>query len=69
MYVSPTLHITFPGDVILVTSSVLSYCEPMQIVNEYRSQGQEAALAAGDVYSACMLRLTYVQHFQVFMIA
>ncbi|KAL7482315.1 hypothetical protein ACHAW6_007990 [Cyclotella cf. meneghiniana] len=47
------------GDVILTTSSVLSYCEPMQIVNEYRSQGQEAALAAGDIYSACMLRLTH----------
>eukprot|EP00804_Cyclotella_cryptica_P031189 CCRYP_019406-RA/>CCRYP_019406-RA protein AED:0.07 eAED:0.07 QI:42/1/1/1/0.5/0.33/3/953/1070 len=49
------------GDVIFTTSSVLSYCEPMQSVNEYRSQGHDAALAAGDVYSACMLRLTYVQ--------
>ncbi|KAL3805299.1 hypothetical protein HJC23_009006 [Cyclotella cryptica] len=47
------------GDVLFTTSEVLTYCEPMQTVNEYRSQGQDVVLATGDVHFACMLRLTY----------
>ncbi|KAL3787586.1 hypothetical protein HJC23_000074 [Cyclotella cryptica] len=47
------------GDVIWTTSEVLSYYEPFQTVNKYRVHGQITALAAGDVQSACALKMSY----------
>ena len=50
----------FAGDVIFTTTEVLSFFEPLHTVNEYRIQGEAAALAAGDVDYACLIRLRYV---------
>jgi len=45
------------GELIFMTSEVISYFEPLQTINEYRANGQIVASAAGDVNFACMLRL------------
>eukprot|EP00804_Cyclotella_cryptica_P014030 CCRYP_002508-RA/>CCRYP_002508-RA protein AED:0.03 eAED:0.03 QI:1061/1/1/1/1/1/4/164/1320 len=47
------------GDVIFTTTEVLSFFEPLHTVNEYRIQGEAAALASGDVEYACLIRLSY----------
>eukprot|EP00804_Cyclotella_cryptica_P019024 CCRYP_014442-RB/>CCRYP_014442-RB protein AED:0.00 eAED:0.00 QI:131/1/1/1/0.66/0.5/4/972/1336 len=46
------------GDVIFTTSEVLCFHEPLQSVNEYRFYGQSSALAAGDMYFACVLKMS-----------
>eukprot|EP00804_Cyclotella_cryptica_P002796 CCRYP_009345-RA/>CCRYP_009345-RA protein AED:0.19 eAED:0.19 QI:12/1/1/1/1/0.75/4/153/1027 len=47
------------GDVIFTTTEVISFFEPLHTVNEYRIQGEAAALAAGDVDYACLIRLSF----------
>ena len=43
------------GEIFFITSEVLSFFEPLLTVNEYRSQGEAMASAAGDVNFACLL--------------
>ncbi|KAL3796577.1 hypothetical protein HJC23_009708 [Cyclotella cryptica] len=49
----------FAGDVILRSTQVLCFHLPLLSVNEYPVQGQEVALAVGDVSFACGLKLVY----------
>jgi len=47
------------GEVILQSTEILAYIEPLRAVNEYRIQGQATAMAAGDVHSACLNKLLF----------
>eukprot|EP00804_Cyclotella_cryptica_P002686 CCRYP_009601-RA/>CCRYP_009601-RA protein AED:0.04 eAED:0.04 QI:400/1/1/1/0.8/0.66/6/302/1357 len=47
------------GEVMFVSSGILSYIEPLPVAKEYRIQGQEIAMAAGDIHWACMNRLGF----------
>lgn len=44
------------GEVIFVVSRVKCYVEPLQALNEFQTQGQNAAISAGDVHMACTNR-------------
>eukprot|EP00804_Cyclotella_cryptica_P022585 CCRYP_009474-RA/>CCRYP_009474-RA protein AED:0.24 eAED:0.24 QI:567/1/1/1/0.66/0.75/4/82/613 len=45
------------GEVLLQSVEILSYVEPLQTTNEHRIRAQATAMAAGDVYWACMNKL------------
>eukprot|EP00804_Cyclotella_cryptica_P007107 CCRYP_014514-RA/>CCRYP_014514-RA protein AED:0.02 eAED:0.01 QI:0/1/0.8/1/1/1/5/397/1398 len=47
------------GEVILKSTEILSFIEPLQTTNDHRLQGQVAAMAAGDVHWACMNKLLF----------
>jgi len=50
------------GEVIMQSTEILAYFEPLQAVNEHRIQGQTTAMAAGDVHSACMNKTSFATH-------
>ncbi|KAL3778656.1 hypothetical protein HJC23_008640 [Cyclotella cryptica] len=47
------------GEVFFLSTELLSYIEPLQVTNEYRIQGQAAAMTAGDIHWACMNKLMF----------
>eukprot|EP00804_Cyclotella_cryptica_P024001 CCRYP_020052-RC/>CCRYP_020052-RC protein AED:0.10 eAED:0.10 QI:2066/1/1/1/1/0.5/4/344/538 len=47
------------GELLFLSTELLSYIEPLQVTNEYRIQGQAIALAAGDIHWACMNKLGF----------
>eukprot|EP00804_Cyclotella_cryptica_P029852 CCRYP_010780-RC/>CCRYP_010780-RC protein AED:0.08 eAED:0.08 QI:0/0.8/0.66/1/0.8/0.66/6/45/1317 len=48
------------GEVMFLSSEILSFLEPLQGTNEYRIQGQELAMSAGDIHWARMNRLGFI---------
>eukprot|EP00804_Cyclotella_cryptica_P005299 CCRYP_015795-RD/>CCRYP_015795-RD protein AED:0.06 eAED:0.06 QI:0/1/0.8/1/0.75/0.6/5/465/1505 len=47
------------GEVIWLSTEILSYIEPLQLTNEYRHQGQNIAMSAGDIHWACLNKLIF----------
>ncbi|KAL7475270.1 hypothetical protein ACHAW6_001191, partial [Cyclotella cf. meneghiniana] len=47
------------GEVLWLSTEILSFIEPLQTVNEYRIQGEAMAMAAGDIHWACMNKASY----------
>lgn len=48
------------GEVLFLSTELLSYIEPFQVTKEYRIQGCSTAMAAGDVHWACINKVMYV---------
>lgn len=44
------------GEVIFAVSRVKCYVEPLRALNEFQTQGENAAISAGDVHMACTNR-------------
>ncbi|KAL7484284.1 hypothetical protein ACHAW6_009928, partial [Cyclotella cf. meneghiniana] len=47
------------GEVLFLSSEILSYIEPLPVTNEYRSQGESVAMAAGDIHWARMNKIGF----------
>lgn len=47
------------GEVLFLSSELLSYIEPLPVTNEYRSQGESVAMAAGDIHWARMNKIGF----------
>jgi predicted ATPase len=48
---------TAAGEVLFIYGEIRSFVEPIQSANEWRIQGESAALSAGDIHFACYNRL------------
>jgi predicted ATPase len=47
------------GEVLWLSTEILSFIEPLQTANEYRTQGETMAMAAGDIHWACLNKASY----------
>lgn len=47
------------GEVLFLSTELLSYIEPLQVINEYRIEGQATAMAAGDLHFACINKFAF----------